>query len=335
MTRTVWLNGAFVDGPGHATVSAFDAGVQHGVGLFETMLANATEAAPSGRVFRLAEHLDRLRTSAIELGLMSKLKPRALAEAVDDVVRRSAICSIDRPDARARVRVTVTGGDLNMLAAARSDAERTPQNTDPTIVIEATPAQRYPDEMFERGVAVVIAATKANPLNGFEGHKTLNYWWRLRELQLAALAGAGEALVLMITNHVCGGAVSNLFVVKGGHLLTPVARGEEDAGALPSPVVPGVTRRAVIDLAAGQRVACQRKVLSINDVLDADELFLTNSSFGVLPVTRVERKPIGGDPRHGAGANGDRSRRGGDHPGPGPITRRLRDALAGAVAEEL
>ena len=329
MTRSVWLNGGFIDEPMHATVSASDAGVQHGVGLFETMMAQASDAAPTGRVFRLAEHLARLESSARELGLLSTLNTRALGEAVEATVERSAICSVDDPAARARVRLTVTGGDLNMLSAARSDAESA--HADPTIIIEATPAQRYPSEMFERGVSLLVATTKANPLSLFEGHKTLNYWWRLRELQQAARVGAGEALVLMVTNHVCGGAVSNLFAVKGGHLATPIARGEEDAGALPSPVLPGVTRQAVIDFAASERIACQRKMMAIDEVLDADELFLTNSSFGVLPVTRVEQKPIGG-----GAAEGEADADGTAAPGVvGPITRRLRDAWERAMGDEV
>jgi hypothetical protein len=66
----IWLNGAFVEGDA-ARVSALDAGLQHGVGLFETMQAR------HGRVFRLADHLDRLAESAAELGL---------AEAAEEVV---------------------------------------------------------------------------------------------------------------------------------------------------------------------------------------------------------------------------------------------------------
>jgi len=147
--------------------------------------------------------------------------------------------------------------------------------------------------MFERGVAITIADTKANPLNAREAHKTVNYWWRLRELQQAAQKGAGEALVLQVTNHVSGGCVSNLFVVKDDELLTPTARGEEEQGAIPSPVLPGVTRGAVLEIAQAKGIPVTTRLLTIDDVLDADELFLTNSSFGVLPVVQVERKRIG------------------------------------------
>jgi branched-chain amino acid aminotransferase len=278
MPDTTWINGRFVERAG-ATVSAFDAGVVHAVGLFETMLA------ARGRVVRVDAHLARLTASAKELGLTESLNARALQEAVHAVVERSGLAT---GDARARVRLTLTGGDLNLL---QSGAQT---QTDPTIIISATPATTYPDEMFERGVGVLIAETKANPLNPFEGHKTLNYWWRLRELQRAAASHMGEALILQVTNHVAGGAVSNLFAVSGGTLLTPIAHTEETPGAMGSPVLPGVTRAAVVELAEAMGVGCDKRLLTIDDLLDADELFLTNSSWGVLPVTTVERRAIGG-----------------------------------------
>jgi branched-subunit amino acid aminotransferase/4-amino-4-deoxychorismate lyase len=142
----------------------------------------------------------------------------------------------------------------------------------------------------------VIADAKANPLDPTAGHKTLNYWWRLRELQTAAGRGAGEAIVLQVSNHVCGGCVSNLFAVKDGTLVTPIARGEEQEvggkGAIPSPVLPGITRARVLKEAKKMGLTVERRMMGIGDVLDADEVFLTNSSWGVLPVTSVEAEPI-------------------------------------------
>jgi len=295
---TTWINGRFVDAS-DATVSASDAGLLHAIGLFETMLATR------GRVFRIDDHLARLARSASDLGLTESLNTRALEEAVAAVVDRSRLAA---GDGRARVRLTLTGGDLKMLSPGAGPA-------DPTIVITATPAARYPDEMFERGVGLLIAGAKANHMSPVEGHKTLSYWWRLRALREAAAAHMGEALILQATNHICGGAVSNIFAVKSGSLVTPIARGEERSGAIPSPVLPGVTRQAVIGLAEGESIACERRLMTIDDVLDADELFLTNASWGVLPVSAVERKPIG-----------DGS--------PGPVTRRLQDLWLEAVSLE-
>ncbi|MEM7578052.1 MAG: aminotransferase class IV, partial [Planctomycetota bacterium] len=76
-------------------------------------------------------------------------------------------------------------------------------------------------------------------------------------------------------------------------VLTPFARGEEVEGALPAPVMPGVTRSVVLGVAEAEGFEVQRKMLSIDDLLEADEVMLTNSGWGVLPVTAVEQQTIG------------------------------------------
>jgi len=336
---SVFLNNEFLDRDA-ALVSAFDAGLQHGVGLFETMLAVRGTTGGSS-IVSLHAHVQRLALSARLLGLSESIRVNALAEACVRTVEKAAMemLGVDR----FRVRLTVTGGDLNMLgkpAKSAADGGEDQENggptrggdggQDPTVLIVAQPATAYPDEMFERGVAAVIADLKVNPLDPFSAHKTLNYWGRLRELQVAAGKRAGEALVFQVTNHLAGGCVSNAFVVKDGVLYTPIARGEEQevagrdefdrddedeggpgarmSGAgvpggvsggasrravMPSPVLPGITRRTVMDLAGDRGTDVVRRMLTIDDVLNADEVFLTNSSWGVLPVVKVEREAIG------------------------------------------
>ncbi|MBK7403333.1 MAG: aminotransferase class IV family protein [Phycisphaerales bacterium] len=296
---TVFLNGSFVE-QSEARLSAFDSSVQHGVGLFETMLGGTTGLDETW-VYRLDEHLERLAASARELGLAQHLRVQGLYDAVMETVARAG-------HPRTRVRLTITGGELQLLRAAtgdEADAKSTDGAAAATLLIVAQPATEYPPAMFERGVMVGIADARANPLNPFEGHKTLNYWWRLRELQAAAAKGGAEAIVLQVSNHLCGGCVSNVFLVKDGALSTPIARGEEQGGtpdggeaatirgALPSPVLPGITRAAVMELAEMRSLSVERRMLSIDDLLGADEVFLTNSSWGVLPVVAVEAHPIG------------------------------------------
>ncbi|MFI4916423.1 MAG: aminotransferase class IV [Phycisphaerales bacterium JB060] len=304
---TVFLNGRLLrDDDPEASVSLSDAGFMHGVGLFETMTARHT---PSGvRVVRVDEHVGRLVGSAKELGLAGSLRAGPLAEAVEHTAQSHLE---NRSGETARLRLTVTGGDLNLV---RREAERVGAGAQtPTVAIVAQSATVYPQELYERGGMMVVADAKANPFEPTAGHKTLNYWWRLRELQNALAKGGTEALVFSITNHVCGGSVSNVFAVKDGELLTPIARGEEadvagKSGAMPSAVLPGVTRAAVLEIAREQGLACQRRMLAIGDLLDADEVFCTNASFGVLAMTRIEGREIG----DGA---------------VGPISRRLREAL--------
>ena len=292
-----WLNGAFVPMT-EASVSAFDAGFQHGVGLFETM------AARHGRIFRGLEHMERMRTSAKELGLADTLRPEALVDACEATLAANAL-------EHARVRVTLTGGDMNLLARNAAEVRH-----DPTILIHVQPPTPYPPALFEKGIGVRIADAQLNVADPFAGHKTLWYWPRLHALQRAAAAGMQEALWFDVTRALSCGCVSNVFLVKDGALVTPVARGEEPKDSpMRSPVLPGITRAAVISLAEESGIAIRRERVEIEAVLSADEVFLTNSSWHVLPVVRVEQRTIG------AGK-------------PGDVTSTLRAALLERIDRE-
>jgi branched-subunit amino acid aminotransferase/4-amino-4-deoxychorismate lyase len=273
MADEVFLNGSMVERSA-ARVSAFDAGLQHAVGLFETMLVR------QGRVFRGIQHLERLAESARLLGLSDSLRVAPLLQAIEWVVQRRGL------DA-ARVRLTVTGGDLNLLRAGE------PQRRDPTLLIDAQPPTPYPPALFENGVLATVTAGLANPFDPAAGHKTLAYWSRLRALQLAAASGAGESLCFTTTNVLVGGCVSNVFLVRDDLLLTPLCRGEEPPAQGDHPVLPGVTRMAVLELAAEAGVRHEKRVLTVDDLLSAQECFLTNSSWGVLPVRQIEAHPVG------------------------------------------
>jgi len=161
----------------------------------------------------------------------------------------------------------------------------------------------------------MIANGRLNPLDPMGGHKTLNYWSRIRALQDAAAKKAGEAIWFTVSNHLAGGSVSNIFAVKGGTLHTPIAHGEEDDEALPAPVLPGITRSTIIELADELRIGTAKRMLDIDDLLEADEVFLTNSSWGVLPVVGVEAEAI---------ADGN----------VGEVTKRLREAWRECVERE-
>ncbi len=281
----IWINGKFVE-PNEARVGYFDGGFQHGIGLFETMLARG------GAVLRLEEHLTRLGDSARALSLFEQLRIEALGEAVHHCVQ----AFVEESGLRdARVRLTVTGGDLGRpFAGANASGGAAARVPDPTVAIHVQPPTRYPDEFFTKGVAVSVAESRVNPFDAFTAHKTLAYWPRIQALRAAAAAGCAEALWFSVTNHLASGSVSSVFLAKRGRVFVPFARGEELAGARPAPVLPGCTRSAVILWAEGTGVDVERRDLTIDDVLGADEIFLTNASWGVLPVVRVEKHEVGG-----------------------------------------
>ncbi|MHC4100926.1 MAG: aminotransferase class IV [Planctomycetota bacterium] len=239
----VWLNGNFVERD-KATVAAFDAGLQHGIGLFETL------AAHHGTVFRAEGHTQRLVQSARELLLSESLRAGPLAEAVELAVQRNGL-------ERARIRLTVTGGNLNVLATRG----RSP-HVDPTILIDVQPPTVYPEAFFEQGVMVTIADGRLNPMSPMAGHKTLNYWPRIHALQHAAARKGGEALWFTIRSHLAGGSVSNVFLATGGELLTPYARGEDPDDLAGGAVLPGITRAAILELCDTLGIETRRQTLS-------------------------------------------------------------------------
>ncbi len=278
----IWLNGQLCD-RSDARLSVLDAGVQHGVGLFETMLAR------DGAVLRMDQHLLRLEKSAQELGLADALRVDPLGEAVLDTLAAN-----DMRDAR--IRLTVTGGDLGLPWARSADARRNEVRM-PTIMIVAQPPTLYPEELFTRGVAVTISANRHSTSDRFLGHKTLWYWPRIEALGHAARVGCTESLWFSTQGLLAAGSVSNVFVVKDGVLSTPIARGDDEAMdgevALLHPVLPGCTRMAVMEWALSQARRVRICDIRIEEVLAADEVFVTNSSWGVLPVVRVEESVIG------------------------------------------
>ena len=251
--------------------------------------------ARDGAVLRLEEHLERLATSARELRLFDPLRVEPLAEAVHMCLEQNGMRD-------ARIRITLTAGDMGKPFGGANAAGERPAPPQPTVAIHAQPPTRYPAELFANGVAVSIAEGRANPHDPFAAHKTLQYWPRIAALQRAGESGCAEALWFTVGNQLASGSVSSVFLVKDGRIRVPFARGEAPSSA----VLPGCTRAAVLLWAEGTGIAVERADLGIEDVLAADEIFLTNSSWGVMPVVRVERHQVG------AGA-------------PGPVARAMRE----------
>jgi len=263
MREWVSLNGRLMPAD-QAQVSAFDSGLMQGVGLFETMRGY------NGCVFRLERHLDRLVNSARQLGWTVVPDADRLRENVEQVVGAT-----EQEDTR--VRLTVTTGTLRPTDQERPDL---------TVIACASAGATYPPECYTKGVTVLVPGYRQGPHEPTAGHKTTSYFGRLASLRAAHARGAFEALWLTHDDHVAEGAISSVFVVAGEQLLTP---------PLETPVLPGITRAAVIELAHGLGIPVREKALPLNAVLEADEMFLTNSLMELIPVVRVGREPIGNE----------------------------------------
>lgn len=274
-----WLNNQFVD-EAAASISIRDAGLLHGAGVFTTM------RAAGGRVFRLGDHLRRLRDSCEALFIPLQYKDESLEAAVCELLDRNG-------PSDARLRLTVTRGPVSQDPLHGTRME-------PNVFLTATQFEPYPVEYYQRGLTVVLMdEQKVNPYDLQAGHKTLNYFSRLAALREANRRGAGEALWFNVHNFLQSGSISNVFLVENGKLVTPPTMQElrESAVARSCPyprsnVLPGVTRLAVIEIAKAAGIPVELGAVDVNRLLGASELFLTNSIMGVMPVRRIEQKPV-------------------------------------------
>ncbi len=260
MAEKVFLNDKLVD-IDKACVSVTDSGFLDGAGLFETMRSY------NGVVFCLKDHLDRLFFSAAALSINNTYERKYITEAIYKVLQANKLTD-------GRLRLTLTSGPM-------SESE---EHRKATLLITATKLQPYPAEYYKRGVLVVLCPFKQNPAEPIYGHKTTNYLSRMIGLNLAHRKRAAEALWFTIDNRLAEGCISNVFLVKDSVLYTPL---------IETPVLAGVARKTVCQIALKNSIKLVEKDLYISDVLDADGIFLTNVIMQIMPVSRLEKHTIG------------------------------------------
>jgi branched-chain amino acid aminotransferase len=262
----VEINGRVVQAA-RARVSAFDRGLLYGDGLFETLRVYR------GRPFGLEEHVARLQASARFLGIALPRKP--WERDIRALLARNGLQSTD-----AWVRISVTRG-------AAPPGLLPPARVRPTLIVMAGPLGRAIGSAQRRGVGVTLLPFARD---GFLGeHKVLNYLPAVLGKVIAARHGAFEGLFAESTGRVTEGTTSNLFVWRQAQLRTPPVRG----------LLPGLTRRLVMETAVAAGIRVGERDLNTHDLLDADEAFLTSSLIEIVPVTSVDGRPIG-DGRVGA-----------------------------------
>jgi branched-chain amino acid aminotransferase len=256
----VFLNEGLIDSSA-ACILASDGGFLYGSGLFETMRCN------KGVVFCLEDHLDRLFASAEKLFIRNDYGKKYIHDAVYAVLEANALVN-------ARLRLTLTSGAMS--------ADET--NRKSTLLIAATELQDYPAQYYQKGIITVLCPFRQNTTEPTCGHKTTSYFSRMLALKDAQAKGAAEALWFTTDGRLAEGCISNVFIVKNSSLLTPT---------LSTPVLPGIARKAVSELAGKNSIQLIEKDLSIDDLLGADEVFLTNVIMKVMPAVGIENHVIG------------------------------------------
>ncbi|NNJ14472.1 aminodeoxychorismate lyase [Pseudomonas putida CSV86] len=242
---------AWVDGQGADTLALQSRGLAYGDGLFETI------AVKAGKASLLDYHLDRLALGC-----------QRLAIEVDLQLIRDECC---------RYAVLLGDGVLKLILT-RGDSQRgyaVVPGARPRRILQGNPAPVYPSEHADQGVSLFPCRTRLAEQPLLAGLKHLN---RLEQvLARAEWQGAeyAEGLMLDMSGRVIEGVYSNLFLVRGGQLLT---------ADLSRCGVAGVMRAALLDAAGREGIDLQIRDLALDDLEQADELFLCNSVYGVWPV---------------------------------------------------
>lgn len=263
MSLQIYINGEFFDKE-NAKISVYDHGLLYGDGVFEGMRAY------SGRVFRLKEHLDRLYESAQAICLAIPMTLSDLADAVNATLVKNNF-----EDAYIRLVVTRGAGALGL------DPNKT---SNPQVIIIADSISLYPAEFYEKGLSIITASTIRNhPAALSPRIKSLNYLNNIMAKIEGLQAGCVEALMLNHKGEVAECTGDNIFIIKNGRLLTP----PKDAG-----ILEGITRNAVMELAKEANIPVEERAMTRHDIFVADECFLTGSAAEVIPVVKIDSRPI-------------------------------------------
>jgi branched-chain amino acid aminotransferase len=280
----VWLNGELVEEEA-AKLPVADHGTLYGDGVFEGIRVYG------GRLFKCREHVDRLFDSAKYTRLAIPYTKQELTDAMKETVAANGVA-----DGYIRLVVTRGPGTLG-LSPFKCPA--------PNAFIIADQIALYPKEMYEEGMAVIVAKTvRTSPRMLAPVVKNLNYLNNILAKIEAIDAGVAEAIMLNEHGNIAECTGDNLFIVAGGTAVTP----PPEAG-----ILVGITRGVVIDLARRLGIPVAERDVNVEALYAADECFLTGTAAEVISVTSVDGRAIGGGR-------------------PGPVTQKLLSAFREYIA---
>lgn len=260
----IYMNGEMVP-EADAKVSVFDHGLLYGDGVFEGIRSY------SGRIFELEAHVDRLYDSAKAIALEIPMSRAAMMEAVALTCREN-----NTTDGYIRLVVTRGVGTLGLNPYLCKV---------PQVIIIAADIQLYPKELYEKGLAIVTVGTIRNLSEAVNPRiKSLNYLNNILAKIEAINAGCMEAIMLNAQGAVAEATGDNIFALRGNVLRTPPVN---------EGILEGITRDAVMKLAASAGYTVREERLSRYDLYTADEVFLTGTAAEVIGVVNIDRRQIG------------------------------------------
>jgi branched-chain amino acid aminotransferase group I len=268
MLEIIYLNGRLVP-RFEARLSPFDHGFLYGYGLFETMRAY------NGRIFRLDAHLTRLRCSAESIGLTHGI---LTTDEGKQSLKAACMATLEANELKdARIRLTVSAGEGDMTPDPGTCSN-------PTILITARSLVPLPPEKYETGFKAAVSFLRRNSQSPLSRLKSTCYMESILARTTAKAAGYDEAIFLNEQGYLAEGSTANIFLVSHGELITP---------CFESGVLPGITRDAVLEIARTSHIKATERWVQLNELVEAEESFLTNSILELVPLVSVEERSIG------------------------------------------
>ena len=276
MAGIAFIDGEYVEAA-DAKISIFDLGFMRSDVVYDVV------STWKGLFFRLDDHVARFQRACEGVQI-------TLPRSADEIRRICAECTRRAGLEDAYVEMLVTRGQF------ASATDRDLRNCVPNFIVYAIPYVWVASpEQQDKGLSVIIAEARRIPDESFDQRLKNFMWGDLTRGRLEAHnRGADNAVLCTPSGRLAEGPGFNVFFVAGGRIHTPAGN-----------VLEGITRRTVFDLAGETGVEVEAGEYTADDLRDADEVFLSSTAGGIMPVVRVDERILG----NGA---------------PGPIGSRLR-----------
>ncbi|MFA5986192.1 MAG: aminotransferase class IV [Parcubacteria group bacterium] len=251
-----YFNGKIVEEK-NAHISPFDLGILRGYGVFDVMCTT------NGKPFHLSDHWNRLLKSAARLRLTVPISETEYANIITKLLART-------PYTNTSIRTVLTGG----ISANGMTLHDTPT----FYILLHDMDQFIPDQkLYDSGAKIITH----NFIRAHAQSKTTNYIEAIIHQEKRVKKDAVEILYA-INGNVSECSTSNIFMVKNDILYTP----KKD-------ILLGITRKIILTIAQKEKIATKEKDITLDELYDADEVFLTGSAKHILPIVKIDTKKIG------------------------------------------
>ncbi|MEA1967257.1 MAG: aminotransferase class IV [Thermodesulfobacteriota bacterium] len=253
--KTYYVNGKFVP-ENKAVIPVDDLAVLRGFGVCDLLRTY------NGKPYFFDEHIKRIENSAKEIGLALPCPGNEIKEIALKTLEQN------RDIHEANIRIIITGGS--------SPDFLTPQGNSRLLVL-ISPIPELPEKWYKNGIKVITIASERNVPDA----KSISYIPATIALKKAKKQNAAEALYIDRNNFVQEGTTSNLFAFINNRLVTPEKN-----------VLKGITRNVILSIT--QKIfETELRQIHIDELLKADEIFITGTNKGIVPVVQINETLIG------------------------------------------